>query len=293
MLKLIDDMSLDHETEDSVTVTVTVSDGELETSTDVTVTIDDVNEAPELTAADGTVQENAAGAVVGAVMGSDVDDGDTLTYTTSDPGAADTRFEVVDGMLKLIDDMSLDHETEDSVTVTVTVSDGELETSTDVTVTIDDVNEAPELTAADGTVQENAAGAVVGAVMGSDVDDGDTLTYTTSDPGAADTRFEVVDGMLKLIDDMSLDHETEDSVTVTVTVSDGELETSTDVTVTIDDVNEAPELTAADGTVQENAAGAVVGAVMGSDVDDGDTLTYTTSDPFGQRTRALKSLTAC
>ena len=62
--------------------------------------------------ADGAVDENAAGAMVGAVTVSDPDADDTHTYSVSDE-----RFEVADGMLKLKDGMSLDHETEDSVTV--------------------------------------------------------------------------------------------------------------------------------------------------------------------------------
>ena len=90
-------------------------------------------------AASGDVDENAAGAMVGAVTASDVDDGDMHTYTVSDD-----RFEVADGMLKLKDDQMLDHEMEDSVMVTVTVTDsGDLSASMDVTVGVNDLNEAP------------------------------------------------------------------------------------------------------------------------------------------------------
>ena len=61
----------------------------------------------------------------------------------------DERFEAkqdaVGGWwVKLKDGMSLDHETADTVMVTVTVTDAAgLATSTDVTVTVSDVNEAP------------------------------------------------------------------------------------------------------------------------------------------------------
>ena len=271
MLKLKDGESLDHETDESVVVTVTVTDkGELSASMDVTVGVNDLNEAPTIEAADGSVDENAAGAVVGAVTASDVDDADTQTYSVSDD-----RFEVADGMLKLKDGESLDHETDESVVVTVTVTDkGELSASMDVTVGVNDLNEAPTIEAADGSVDENAAGAVVGAVTASDVDDADTQTYSVSDD-----RFEVADGMLKLKDGESLDHETDESVVVTVTVTDkGELSASMDVTVGVNDLNEAPTIEAADGSVDENAAGAVVGAVTASDVDDADTQTYSVSD---------------
>jgi hypothetical protein len=293
MLQLKEGMSLDHETEDSVTVMVTVTDsGGLTAEASATVTVNDVNEGPSVSVDDGAIDENAMGAVVGAVTGSDVDDGDTMTYTVSDERfevaggmlklvltytVDDERFEVAGGMLQLKEDgMSLDHETEESVTVTVTVTDsGGLSAEATATVAVSDVNEAPTVTAAGGATDENVAGAMLGAVTGSDVDDGDTLTYTVSDE-----RFEVTaDGMLKLVDGMSLDHETEESVTVTVTVTDsGGLSAEATATVAVSDVNEAPTVTAAGGATDENVAGAMLGAVTGSDVDDGDTLTYTVSD---------------
>ena len=271
MLKLKDDQMLDHETEDSVMVTVTVTDsGDLSDSMDVTVAVNDLNEAPEITTADGSVDENAAGAAVGAVSATDVDDGDTMTYSVSDD-----RFEVAGGMLKLKDDQMLDHETEDSVTVTVKVTDsGDLSDSMDVTVGVNDVNEAPRLRRLTVPWTRTPRVRRSARVSATDVDDGDTMTYTVSDD-----RFEVAGGMLKLKDDQMLDHETEDSVTVTVTVTDsGDLSDSMDVTVGVNDVNEAPEITTADGSVDENAAGAAVGAVSAADVDDGDTMTYSVSD---------------
>jgi hypothetical protein len=271
MLQLKEGMSLDHETEDSVTVMVTVTDsGGLTAEASATVTVNDVNEGPSLDVAEGAVYENADGAMAGAVTTSDPDDGDTHTYEVSDE-----RFEVADGMLQLKEGMSLDHETEDSVTVMVTVTDsGGLTAEASATVTVNDVNEAPTAAADDGAIDENAMGAVVGAVTGSDVDDGDTLTYTVDDE-----RFEVAGGMLQLKEGMSLDHETEDSVTVMVTVTDsGGLTAEASATVTVNDVNEAPTAAADDGAIDENAMGAVVGAVTGSDVDDGDTLTYTVDD---------------
>jgi hypothetical protein len=214
VLKLKDGMSLDHETDASVDLMLTASDpaGNMSGATTVTVTVNNVNEGPSVSAAGGAVDENAMGAAAGAVEMSDPDAGDTLTVAVSD-----NRFEVGHGMLRLKEGMSLDHETEDSVTVMITVTDaGGLEASAEATVMVSDVNEGPTLEVTDGAVDENAGGAMVGAVTGSDVDDGDTLTYTVSDE-----RFEVTaDGMLKLVDGMSLDHETEDSVTVMVTVTD-------------------------------------------------------------------------
>ena len=65
-----------------------------------------------------TVDENAAGAVVGNITVTDPNVGDTHSFTVSD-----ARFEVVGGQLKLKAAESLDFETELSVTVDITATD--------------------------------------------------------------------------------------------------------------------------------------------------------------------------
>ena len=319
MLQLTAGTSLNYEDEQSVTVMVTVTDaGGLEAESEVTVTVTDENEDPSITITGGavvpvkdvtsssTVAENAMGSAIPPlalieVMDPDDADSDNLTganaldATTLSGDAAD-HFEVIldprNGLwLALKAGASLDYEsTGGSVVVTVTYTDSAGNTaSADATVTVTDVNEAPSVTVADGSVAENAGAMVIGAVAMSDPDAGDTLTATTSDP-----RFEVVDGMLQLTADASLDFEaTGGSVTVTVTSTDSAGNTaSADATVTVTDVNEAPSVTAADGSVAENAEAAVVGAVAMSDPDAGDTLTATTSDPRFEVVNGMLQLTA-
>ena len=152
-------------------------------------------------------------------MDENADGGTVVSVATANSTSVtvdDERFEVDGGNLKLKAGTTLDFESDTSpVDVVITASgDGASATHT-VSVSINDVNEGPTLEAADGAVGENAMGAVVGAVTVSDVDAGDSHTYSVSDE-----RFEVADGMLKLKDGMSLDHETEDSVTVNVEVTD-------------------------------------------------------------------------
>ncbi len=77
------------------------------------------------------VAENQAGAVVGTLSVRDPDAGDTISYTVSDD-----RFEVVDGTLKLRDDIALDHEAAASVTLDVTATDA-AGASTTTTVVFD------------------------------------------------------------------------------------------------------------------------------------------------------------
>ena len=231
----------------------------------------DVNEAPNAIALDNTsVTENDAGALVGTLSTSDPDVGDSHSYTVSD-----SRFEVVDGQLKLKEGVSLDHEA-GNVTITVTSTDsGGLSTEQDFTIAVGDVNEAPTAITLDNTsVTENDAGAAIGSLSTTDPDIGDRHTYNVSD-----ARFEVVDGQLKLKDGVSLDHEAGD-VTVTITATDrGGLSTEQDFTIAVGDVNEAPTAIALNNTsVIENDAGAAIGTLSTTDPDIGDSHSYTVSD---------------
>ena len=65
-----------------------------------------------------SVNENAAGASVGAITLIDPDVGDTHTFVVSD-----ARFEIVGGTLKLRPGLSVDHETVPTVNITITATD--------------------------------------------------------------------------------------------------------------------------------------------------------------------------
>ena len=244
-----------------------------DSSESFSISVGDVNEGPDSVSLSNTsVDENAAGATVGTLSASDADAGDSHSYTVSD-----ARFEIVGGELKLKDGVSLDHESEPVVDVTVTVTDsGGLETAETFSISVGDVNEGPDSVSLSNTsVDENAAGATVGTISTTDPDAGDSHTYSVSD-----ARFEIVGGELKLKDGVSLDHESEPSVDVTVTATDsGGLETAETFSISVGDVNEGPDSVSLSNTsVDENAAGATVGTLSASDADAGDSHTYSVSD---------------
>jgi Ca2+-binding RTX toxin-like protein len=84
------------------------------------------------------VKENVAGAVAGTLSVSDPDPGETYTYTLSD-----ARFKVVGNLLELKDNIRLDYEREQQVTMNVTATDhGGLSVTKPVTVSVGDVAEA-------------------------------------------------------------------------------------------------------------------------------------------------------
>ena len=234
-LKLKSGVSLDYEQGSSVSVTVTAKDGGgNQISKAFTVDVTNVNEAQTaMTLSASKVSENSAGAVIGTLSVTDPDAGDKQSFSVSDG-----RFEVVNNQLKLKSGVSLDYEQGSSVSVTVTATDGgNNQISKAFTVNVGDVNEAQTgMSLGTSSVAENAKGAVIGTVSVIDPDAGDSQSYQVSD-----SRFEVVNNQLKLKSGVSLDFETEPSVTVKVTATDqGGHAIAKDFTVNVTNVNEAP-----------------------------------------------------
>jgi VCBS repeat-containing protein len=273
-LKLKDGVSLDHESEPTVDVTVTATDsaGHQITKT-FTVNVADVNEAPvDIDLSGNTLVENVAGAVIGTLTAIDPDAGDSHSFEVSDP-----RFEVVNGQLKLKDGQSVDFETEPSLDVVVTATDSAgNKVQETFSLSVGGVNEAQTALMLDQSqVSENAAGAVVGTLSVADPDVGDTQSFEVSDD-----RFEVVDGQLKLKDGVSLDRESEPSVNVEVTATDSAgHQIQQTFTINVGDVNEGQTgLALAGNAVAENAAGAVIGALTVTDPDAADSQSFQVSD---------------
>ncbi|OEZ27087.1 hypothetical protein AO062_29845 [Variovorax boronicumulans] len=246
---------------------VTVSDGKGGTTTvTVPVTVSPVNDAP--TAPDYTETTTEDTPVSGRVTGTDIDSGDTLTYTKGSDPAHGTVTVNPDGTYTYTPNPDF-HGT-DSFTVTVSDGHGGTTTST-VTVTVSPVNDAPKAPDYDETTNEDTP--ISGSVVGSDVD-GDTLTYVKGSDPAHGTVTVNPDGTYTYTPNANFNGT--DSFTVTVSDGHGGTTTST-VNVTIKPVNDAPTAPNYNQTTNEDTP--VSGQVVGSDVD-GDTLTYVKgSDP--------------
>jgi hypothetical protein len=278
-LKLKSTSSLDYEAGSSVALKITTTDqGGLSYSESFTITVKDVNESPsndaptDIALSNASVDENAAGAVIGTLSTTDPDAGNTHSYSVSD-----NRFEVVNGQLKLKSGVSLDFEGANSVALKITTTDqGGLSYSENFSVTVKDVNEAPtDIALSNLSVDENASGALVGTLSTTDPDVGNTHSYTVSD-----SRFEVVDGELKLKSGVSLDYESGGSVALKITTTDqGGLAYSENVTITVKNGNDAPTgISISNLAVDENASGTVIGKLSTTDQDAGDTFTYKVDD---------------
>ena len=130
------------------------------------------------------------------------------------------------------------------------------------------------------SVDENTpSGRAVGAPVAATDEEGDTLTYSLAESGAA---FSIDAGTGQLRTKDALNHEAADSRTVTVQVSDGknargDISTAVDativVTVTVNDVNEQPRADTDQVRTLEDERVMIDVLSNDFDPDDGDTVT--------------------
>ena len=230
----------------------------------------------------------------------DVDSGDTLTYTLGGTDAASFDIDPDTGQLKT--NVALDFETQTDYEVTVTATDtgGETDTIT-VTINVANVsvadgdtevaNSAPAFDDGPSTTRSVAENTAAGEAIGSpvaamDADSDDTLAYTLGGTHAA--SFAIVEYIWAVANQgMHWTYETKASYMVTVTVGDGTAEDSIDVTITVTDdpsdddttVNNPPTF-----DVSSPVSDSIVAGGSGRPVDsptatdpEGDPLTYAIS----------------
>ena len=289
-IQLID--GLDHETNDTLDITLVVTDdlGNIQIN-DLTIEVDDVNEAPSMlsmthnnlisvNASINDVQANGSnisetteiGAVVADITVADPD-GDTVQYTLA--GTGSDNFAISNsGEITLTSELNF--ESQSQFTIQVVSSDGINEIVQDVVIYVVNDNEAPSVTLDNFTVAENAAaGTVLATATGLDPE-GLDVTYTIAGTGSENFQIDN-NGNITLID--SLDYETAQSYELTIFASDGLFSVPKVVTVSITDSNEAPSVTSSvafNSFLENTAVGTTIATSAGSDPEN-DTITYSLS----------------
>src|SRR5262249_49781575 len=130
------------------------------------------------------------------------------------------------------------------------------------------------------SIAENSAnGSVVGTVVASDIDSGQSLTYVLNS-STLDGAFAINarTGQISVANVALLNYEAVQSVTLGVTVADSgnpALTASAQTTVAITNANDAPSIASQTFAIREYLnQGLTVGNVVASDEDAGQTLTY-------------------
>ncbi|MBM3401485.1 MAG: hypothetical protein FJY21_04080, partial [Bacteroidetes bacterium] len=227
----------------SITYTITATNTVGSTTAEITLIFNTAPTGVGLSPA--TIAENEAiGKVVGTLTTTDEDTGDTHTYTlVSGNGSTDNaKFTIAGNQLKAAE--SFDFETKSSYTVRIKTTDaGGLSFEKAIEITVLGANDAPTNLASSSTSinENNAVGAVIGTLTSTDVDAGDTHTYSlVSGNGSTDNaKFTIAGNQLKAAE--SFDFETKSSYTVRIKTTDaGGLSFEKAVVITVVDINDAP-----------------------------------------------------
>jgi LPXTG-site transpeptidase (sortase) family protein len=288
--------SLDYETKSSYALTITADDGKGGTrNQSFTITVLDINDLPtNINLSKTNVNEDqAAGAVVGALSTVDQDFGDTFTYSletqTGCLGPDNSTFSISGG--NLVTASVLDYETmAHSYTVCVkSVDSAGASIYKSFSITLNNVNDPPtDISLSNSSANEDqAAGAVVGSLSTTDQDASDSFTYSLSTstgcPGTDNSKFSVSGG--NLVTASVLDYETmAHSYAVCVKSADSSgASTYKPFTVTLNDINDSPtNISLSNSSVNEDqAAGAAVGSLFTTDQDAVDSFTYSLSSSTG------------
>ena len=282
-IRVVSGAALDHEVQDTYSVTVTVVDEFNDTDTATfEITVEDVNEPP-VAEDDPSVTTDEDMPVTFDVLGNDTDPDDGHTLTVASTSQPQRGGVVVDSNTQMLTYTPVDND-HGTYTFSYTASDDDpvrMLTSPParVTVTVTPVNDPPEFETemTTRTVSEGAGpGDTVGTKLAAtDVDEGDTLTYSLS--GASE--FVIDDtGQISVAPRVTLDREDTPSYTATVTATD-RLNESDSITVTINvsNVNDPPVAANDTATTDEDQSVRI-------DVLDNDT------DPDTERARLRVSV---
>ncbi|MDB5386173.1 MAG: hypothetical protein JWM11_1819 [Planctomycetaceae bacterium] len=279
---------VDFETTPTIILTIAATDNGVPSLTGfgtVTIHVGNVNEPPVINAQTLSVPENSAvGAVVGNVAASDPDIGQTLTYSILS-GNSDGAFAINPntGVVTVANTSKLNFETQPSHQLIVQVADNaspSLTASNFVTISVTDVNESPTIASQAFQINENSlAGTVVGTVVTGNPESSQSIQFSII-AGNSSGGFTInpVTGVLQVLNPAVLDFETNPQFVLTVQAVDNGIpaQTSTgNVTILLNNLNETPLIQNQNFTPNENlATGAVVGNVVASDPDAGQSLTY-------------------
>ncbi|MFM9961234.1 MAG: beta strand repeat-containing protein [Planctomycetaceae bacterium] len=271
---------LNFEATPTFSLSVDVSDGTETDSALITINLSNVNEAPSIGPASGSIWENLAlGASLGIPNTGDPDAGDTRTISIVS-GNTDGAFGIhpTTGAVIVANPAAIDFETHPSFTLGLRVTDaGGLTGDATWIVNLIDRNDIPTINTATFSLAENTPnGTVVGTIVANDQDAGDTKTFQLGNDNLSGVFAINSSGVLTVANSSILNYEARTSITVHVKVTDSAgAWADTTFTVNLTNVNDAPVVVAATTSRNENMSnGSAIGTLSSSDQDVGDTRTW-------------------
>ncbi|HEX5684587.1 MAG TPA: putative Ig domain-containing protein, partial [Ideonella sp.] len=267
----------------AISVCVTATDGSsASVSSDFTLTVVNTNDVPASSGitAQSATEDSAFSFTVPSNTFSDVDAGDTLTYSaTQADGSALPGWLSFDAATRSFSGTPANGDV-GAISVRVTATDGSsASVSSDFTLTVGNTNDVPASTGitAQSATEDSAFSFTVPLNTFNDVDAGDTLSYeVTLADGSALPSWLSFDAATRTFTGTPTNGDV-GAISVRVTATDGSSATaSCDFTLTVGNTNDAPTSSdiTAQSAIEDGAFSFTVPSNTFSDVDAGDTLTY-------------------
>lgn len=234
----------------SFVVAVKVQDngtGNLSSQANMTINVSQQspNQPPVINNQSFAVNENSSnGTSIGTVAASDPDAGQVLTFSIMS-GNTNGAFTInpSSGVLTVANSTALNYESAPSFALTIQVQDngsGALSGSATVTISLNNINEYPVVANQTFSVNEFAAkGTIIGTVIASDPDAGQTLSYAIT-AGNTSTAFSINSstGKIKVNNRSALNYSINPVFNLTIRVKDngtGQLASYTTITINVID----------------------------------------------------------
>lgn len=241
-----------------------------------------INQAPVISNQSFSSNENASnGTLIGTVVASDPNSGQTLSYTIT-AGNTNNAFtlNLLTGSLTVNNPLILNYEYIQTFSLTVRVTDngtGSLWSQATITINLININEPPVINESTFTIAQNAPnGTLVGTVSGVDPDLGQSISYQIiSGNNSGQFVINGSNGNISVANTSALNPGT---VNLTVRGTDNGTPTLwSQATISIiitQNGNQSPNISNQNFSVNENVpAGTLVGAVVASDPDQGQSVT--------------------
>ena len=268
----------DNEGDNTYEVQVTVDDTFTTDDLLISVTVTDEDEAPvDILLSNNTTPENGAvDDFIGTLSLLNPDAGDTHTYLINGT-TSNSDFKISGD--QLLANRAFDFETEPTVDVDITARDGIGQELTETfSIAVSDANDAPtDIQISNTTLAENATvGTSVATLTTTDVDPGDSHTYSLPTGYESNDFFEIVGSELRVLTAV-FDFETDTDHIIRIETNDGNGGTyQEDFTVNLTDLNEDPVFTTDPSqSVDENIS--MITTLEATDEDAGSTLTFSIS----------------
>ncbi|MDD4701424.1 MAG: VCBS domain-containing protein, partial [Desulfovibrio sp.] len=257
----------------------------------LTVIIDGTNDAPQVSAAAATINEDQASVSGSLPLPTDIDAGDAVNFLpqTNAPGlygiftlqANGTYTYSLNNALPAVQQLSVGAQLTESFTFVVTDQHGTTASNT-ITVTIRGTNDAPQISAATAGINEDQASISGTLPVPTDVDAGDSPQFVPqTNPGLYGTFTLQADGSyayslnnaLPAVQQLGVGAQLTETFTYTVFDGHGGTDTNS-LTVTINGTNDAPQVSASFAFIQKDEADVSGTLPTPTDVDAGDSAQF-------------------